>query len=249
MKNTVSFLIIFLFGFYGVYLDLVDKLSFYISPRYFTLTVIGAYICVFVGISGIIYTLESSKFKLKELKLEESEIKNTLRFLFSNVFLFAVLAIGLLIPPQSLSARMAANRSGQINNLLIKVEEESIIETFAKSDEEYNLEDWIKSLNINPDLKQYEGRKVNVTGFVFHDKKAMPENEFLAARFVIRCCAVDATPAGLFVKTNWKEEFKVDDWVKVKGVFTIEKFEGRDKLIIIPESIEKTSEPNSPYIL
>ncbi len=148
--------------------------------------------------------------------------------------------------PKSLSSITAYQRESDFNTVSLQGSS-SVVQTFSNTDN-YDLGDWITSLNYNPDLSFYKGKNVNVKGFIFK-KDSLGSNIFLVSRFVITCCAVDARPVGMpVISGNWDKEFKVDDWVLVHGKFDIQNIEGKDQLVIIADNLEKIDEPNNPYI-
>ncbi|MCM8773101.1 MAG: TIGR03943 family protein [Candidatus Omnitrophica bacterium] len=84
-------------------------------------------------------------------------------------------------------------------------------------------------------------RDISVEGMVY---KGEGKEKFTLIRFLITCCAADATPLGIEVKYENIEELKNEEWVKVKGKVKIED----GKIIIYAENIEKINPPSDPYL-
>ena len=53
---------------------------------------------------------------------------------------------------------------------------------------------WIEELYGN--LSKYEGKKIEVVGFVFKDKE-FGQSNFVPARLTMNCCAADMQPVGI----------------------------------------------------
>ena len=163
------------------------------------------------------------------------------------IIVLIVVISGIILPSQALSSNVAAQRSDNLNAVTVN-SARSISDNFNTSSKNYNIGDWIASMNFNPDPNFYKGKDVEVIGFIFTSKVIDPNTQFFVGRFVIRCCAADATPVGLKVDYNWQDQFKSGDWVKVTGKFAVTNKDGYDDLYIEPTNVEKTSVPDKPYI-
>lgn len=95
-------------------------------------------------------------------------------------------------------------------------------QTITVSDSEFSP--WMTELYTNPD--QYNGWKIKMTGFVFHDSKQMKANEFVPARLMMSCCVADLTPVGLLCQYDKTAGLKADDWVTVEGTLHYEDYDG-----------------------
>lgn len=242
MSKLISFIIILLFGVYTFILSVTNGLGFYIHPRYYEFSQFGTYVCLFVGTAGIIYALKT--FKFSKAKKELFNIKTYIPF---TIF-FIILVIGFALPPTTLSSRAASNRSS--GDTLVGSRDslnESIFDVFTKTDTSFTISDWVKEFAVNRNLPSYEGRNVDVTGFIYRDDSLL-ENEFVVGRFVIRCCIVDATPVGVTVLADDFANYKDDEWVRLQGEFIIEERDGAEVLRIIPSDITIVEQPDSPYI-
>lgn len=160
--------------------------------------------------------------------------------------LFLVIGLGVILPSSQISSATADQRIGNFNSVNLGSQGETI-NNFNSNTKNYDIGDWIISLSYNPELDNYVGKEVDVSGFIF-SPQYLPENTFLVSRFVIRCCAADATPVGLNVEYEWDNEFKTDEWVRVIGKFEKRNINGKEDLIIILEKIERIDIPERPYI-
>ncbi len=180
------------------------------------------------------------------IKPAEQNTGEATKINFGLIGLVVTLSFAFILPAKSLSSATASQRSIDFNSLNLSPDF-NITSNFNSDTKNYSIGDWINSMNINPDYDFYNGKDVSVVGFIYTPTN-YPNNYFLISRFAITCCAVDARPIGLKVRYNINSKFKQDDWVKVTGKFTIEINNNQKELVVIPEGIESTYQPNNPYI-
>lgn len=107
--------------------------------------------------------------------------------------------------------------------------------------------------DISSNLNYYKGKKVEITGFVFKDK-SFEKNQFVIARMMMTCCAVDAQVVGLMAQYDSAEALNNSEWVKIEGRIdsTMFKESTSDKAeempLIIVEKIERNQKPGNQYI-
>lgn len=168
--------------------------------------------------------------------------------LLIEFLVFCFIALGFLLPAQSLSSQTASQRSTSLNTVTLNGEL-SATTLFSFDSDKYDVGDWIRRINADPNLSDYVGKEVNVTGFVFKPKD-YPADMFLASRFLVSCCAVDARPIGLPVRLQgWDAQYASDEWLNVSGKFELEEVNGEQVLVIVPvTNPEKTAQPARPYI-
>lgn len=168
--------------------------------------------------------------------------------LLIEFLVFGFILAGFVLPAQTLSSQAASQRATSLNTIAFSPEL-TATSLFSFDSDKYDIGDWVRRINADPNLGDYVDKKVNITGFVFKSDQ-LPSNMFLAARFIISCCAVDARPVGLPVKLEgWEKTFNTDEWVSVTGRFVIENINGSDVLIVVPdEAPQKIAMPTRPYI-
>ncbi|MDD3726245.1 MAG: TIGR03943 family protein [Candidatus Ratteibacteria bacterium] len=204
------------------------KLQAYINKRFFPFTILGLLILLMLFV-----------IKLKRFKKEEKEnitIQSSLSFI---VLLFPILLV-VVVRPGSLPG-LAAGKRG----ISQEFAGENVMEILKAQIE---MEGQYKKLNIKQILtlvknkpEEIDGKPVAVEGFVF---KQNVSEKFILVRFLITCCAADATPLGIEVLYSNTGELKQDIWVKVYGQCRIE--EG--KPVIIAEEIKETQQPTDVYL-
>ena len=103
-------------------------------------------------------------------------------------------------------------------------------------------------LDLVSDPEDFEGTDTTLVGIVHRDKR-LPHDAFYCYRLVMVCCAADATPAGVIVKSSETPKLKKGTWVKVHGKVTFTTFEGSDYPAISADNVEKTNPPKNPFLL
>src|SRR4029453_3907315 len=97
-----------------------------------------------------------------------------------------------------------------------------------------------------PDAGARAGKPVRITGFVHRDDR-LPREWFLVARFVVKCCAVDAQPVGLPVRVDG-EIPESGGWVWVEGVGGVGEGRGDPRAVIGAIAVVPVARPDQPYL-
>jgi uncharacterized repeat protein (TIGR03943 family) len=84
--------------------------------------------------------------------------------------------------------------------------------------------------------ERYRTQEVTVEGTVYRDEN-VPPGYFLMYRFLIFCCAADALPVWVVVRTPQSTELATDNWVQVKGRFAFETINNQRIPVIAAESV------------
>ena len=85
------------------------------------------------------------------------------------------------------------------------------------------------------------GMEVSTEGLVF---KNGPSSGFTLVRFLMFCCAADATPLGIPVVWEKSADFKQDAWVRVNGKLVF----GPDGVKLTVEEVTVLPAPSDPYL-
>ena len=137
------------------------------------------------------------------------------------------------------------NQAGQSESSWNLQPRKSLLEGDTIVMEEKNFATWLQELYSFPG--DYEGKKIEVTGFVFKDKD-FEENEFVTARFIMSCCTADAQVVGLMSRFSGAAEYKKDTWLKVRGKVTKIEYKGEVMPCIEVESVVSVPKPKNEYI-
>ncbi len=79
-------------------------------------------------------------------------------------------------------------------------------------------------LDLVRDLKTYHGREIITSGSVYRDS-SIPDGYFMLFQFVITCCAADAQPVWVLVKTSQSSTLENESWVEAEGRLVFEQYQ------------------------
>jgi uncharacterized repeat protein (TIGR03943 family) len=95
--------------------------------------------------------------------------------------------------------------------------------------------------------KNFIGKKMEISGFVYHEDDMKP-NQFVVARFSVSCCSADASPFGVMIETSKANLFPKDTWVNVTGVIGTTTYAGNDIMKLDATKVEKIPAAKDPYV-
>jgi putative membrane protein len=78
----------------------------------------------------------------------------------------------------------------------------------------------VSLLHLLIDMQRYEGRRVSAIGMVHRDARTSQystADHFVLFRFVVACCAADASPVGAMVRVADAELYEANTWVRITG--------------------------------
>ncbi len=104
---------------------------------------------------------------------------------------------------------------------------------------------WLQEINYN--MEKYEGREIEITGFVFKSKE-FSNNEFVPARLMMSCCTADLQPVGLLCRYDGAAALVQDNWLKVTGVIREAEYNGQKTPAIIASKVEEAKKPDNEYV-
>ncbi|MDR1961568.1 MAG: TIGR03943 family protein, partial [Gracilibacteraceae bacterium] len=99
---------------------------------------------------------------------------------------------------------------------------------------------WLNEIAAN--LDKYEGWQIYITGFVLKDPEVFLENEFMAARLGMTCCAADLVPYGLICHYEGTPALAADTWVTVEGLIHAGEYDGWPEPQVIVTGIAAAEE-------
>lgn len=236
------------------WLAVTDRLGLYIHPRYFWFTVIMA------AIGAVLVVAAFAFAPLPEPREDEHEHEHEpehetaapsaragkLRAALTVMILVGAAFALLVLPPATLTSATAAQRSINSSGATLDQGGPALV---GGDTSQFTVKDWALLLRQSPDASTFAGETVDVTGFVTASPDD-PENVFYVARFVVTCCAVDAQPVGVPVYLpGWAEQFAPDEWVAASGVIIPNPGStGADRLLLDPEELTVTEQPDQPYV-
>lgn len=102
-------------------------------------------------------------------------------------------------------------------------------------------------LQIMENIDAWKGQRVVAEGMVYRNEK-IPDRHIVVYRFLMTCCAADASPLSILVETDNPDDFEEDEWVSVEGLLSIETFDGLDTPHINADSIIPIDPPKDKYL-
>ena len=235
------------------WLAATDRLGLYIHPRYFWFTVIMA------AIGAVLVVAAFAVAPLPEPREEEhehdehvhAEEPSSTRAGAIGAALAATIIVGaafalLVLPPATLTSATAAQRSINSSGATLDQDAPALV---GGDTSQFTVKDWALLLRQSPDASAFADKTVDVTGFVTASPDD-PDNVFYVARFVVTCCAVDAQPVGVPVYLpGWAERFSPDQWVTASGpIVPNPGSPSTEALLLAPDEISVTDQPDQPYV-
>ncbi|HVN55581.1 MAG TPA: TIGR03943 family protein [Anaerolineaceae bacterium] len=216
------------------------KLAFYISSRFFPLTLIS--LAALGGMAGVgLWRFFRSRAPLeKQPGLERSTISPA-----TILILLVPLLLGVFVPARPLTAASVSNRGMSVSAPVSLGSQTN--KTLDVAPDDRTVLDWIKVFNYEKDLARYIGQQANVIGFVYHDTR-LNRQQFMVGRFAITCCVADAFAIGMAV--DWQDSIKLADntWVAVKGPVDELTLDDQKVPLIHAQSVTPVDAPEEPYL-
>lgn len=217
------------------------QLSYYINLRFVPLTIFGM---IFLAL--LAQTLFSENRRSRQPGKQEDVHDHEHDHAPSNLWFMVVpLAIGLLIPARPLDSSAFATKG--FNTTGPMVSSDSAAKLFETESQDRNVLDWVKISYYENDITSYLDQQASVIGFVYRDDQ-LNENQFYVSRFIISCCAADASSIGMIVNWDDAKTLKQDSWVLVKGSISSTILKDQTLLAIDAESIQDVPVPEQPYL-
>jgi putative membrane protein len=95
--------------------------------------------------------------------------------------------------------------------------------------------------------ENFIGKKIEISGFVYHEDD-MKANQFVVARFSVSCCSADAAPFGVMIESDDANLYTKDTWVNITGVIGKTTYLKNDIMKINATKIEKIPAAKDPYV-
>lgn len=244
--SLATYFAVLLFNVYTLSLYFTEQLTLYIHPRYILFTV--AFNALSLLACGVGFVLTAWRMGSDMAVVNRIPWHPSLTVLVAGLVLVAAFAL----PARTLSSQTAEQRSANFNSFQTGAPGSGTpggtLALFGADTGRLTIADWVSAFNLRSTPDSYVGKEVDVVGFVFHPD-GTPEDVFYVSRFSVTCCAVDARPLGLPVYSpGWREEFQEDSWVHVTGSFSETEEEIAEPVIVTPESVEPTEQPETPYV-
>jgi putative membrane protein len=177
---------------------------------------------------------------------------------YGYVMFIIPLLLGFFLNPKGLDAYAVQNRgisvfqkgnTASVANSIKSQEEIKVVDGEIAIDNKNYLQVMNK---LYDDVNKYKGKKITIKGFVYRDKEFVEDN-FVAARMKLSCCAADAEVIGFMCKFSGSNKLNKDQWVQVTGTIEVGSLNAKNgQRIIIPlikvEKLMNIEEPVNKYI-
>ena len=237
-----------------VWLALTDRLGLYIHPRYSVFTVVMALIAAVLVTAAFAMTpvgdddgahdhdADANGDRTGDGRPRGRPRVDELRGVIAGTIVLGAI-VALLVLPSATATQRSINSGGST------LAGDTAPALVGGDTSQFTVKDWALLLRQNPDADYFSGKTIEVTGFVTASPED-PENVFYVSRFVVTCCAVDAQPVGVPVHfPGWEDRFAADQWVTATGAFVSNPGSpSAETLLLEPDDLEPTEEPDQPYV-
>lgn len=100
---------------------------------------------------------------------------------------------------------------------------------------------------ISSDIDKFQGRKVNLYGFVYKED-GFTENQLVVSRFLVTHCIADAGIIGFLSEFPDAAKIEKDTWIKIEGVIESGSYLDNPIPVIKVSNWEEIKEPEVPYL-
>jgi len=219
-----------------------NQLSWYINPRFITLTYIGI---LFLGV--LVYRLVMEmKGSFAPDEHDEHDHDHTPN-LVNLLIMLIPLVVGILIPARPLGSATVSAKGLNNSSPLISSQAESL--QLVVASEKRDILGWVTLFDMEDNVDPFMGEQASVIGFVYFDER-LPNGQFFVSRIILSCCAADGYAVGMLVDWPQAATLEKDTWVRVTG--PVEKGYIADEPLAIPliraEIVEIVPQPDQPYL-
>jgi uncharacterized repeat protein (TIGR03943 family) len=201
------------------------RLGAYIHPRFFTFTALLCFVGLLLIIASYLQPSESTT---------SHNHKNTH---WRTTFYLLVAIATAMMPPLSLSSSSVINRGS---------------DTYAAASpkltaryDQFSIKEWSGLLSQTNDSLSFVGKPIAFEGFV--SRLPSDEKPGLISRFGVTCCAIDAQPISLPIRSELLSGTAVNQWLRIKGVW--QRDNTSDKGIVMQLSeVTQIEQPKEPYV-
>lgn len=245
MNRILPFVIIFLFGLYGIKLFIFHQLEFYVNQSNIWYISLGSIVCFIIGVLGFI--LNANKLvhtKNGQRTYSHITIIQALPF----IPLVCALSLGFFLAPRPIASVNFTNIQPITPQLVGNgLNNEDISVILGYNTAKYQFQQWYDAEEISQNDQYFNGKPVDLIGQVYDQT----QTSFYLARLYIWCCTVDARPFGFTVvyplAKGSQIPFHNGDWVEVIGAFEQNNHYSQ-KLFIVPFEIKYVPSPTNPYV-
>ncbi|KQO60016.1 TIGR03943 family putative permease subunit [Curtobacterium sp. Leaf261] len=235
-----------------VWLGTSGHLDLYINPRYSVFTLVLALVGVVASVAGLVAVARPRGHEHEHEHEPRRGSSGRVLARRSATTVGAVVSVAivvamLVLPPTTLSARTAEQRSvdtGSLTTATGASDSVALLGNGSLDTSHFGVKDWAAVIRETTDTSSLVGKRVTLTGFVV---PSAGSGSFTVTRFVISCCAVDAQPVGVGVTTDASVP-DADRWVRVTGALAANPDTASSaRLVLRAASVTPVARPSDPY--
>jgi putative membrane protein len=237
-----------LFGFISLltWLIMTDQLSLYINPNFSILVQLSCFLLLPMLSIQVLDVLVPAR------SITEHHVHTPRRY-WTYIPFLAILILAFALPDNTLNANLVTTRglNSQLNTVVTSQQDlpRPLAAEFSQMSAipvtDLNYTEAVSEMTTFP--KEYLGKKVTMTGFVFRSP-GLKSNQLSLVRYVIVCCTSDTLPYGLMCEVPDAQKYPEGSWLTIEGVLQMSTFEDRDVPAIKVTSAKSIDKPKNPYI-
>lgn len=228
------------------WLDVTKQLPLYINPKFIVLTQISYILLIPMFVIQIIDTL------LPVTTFSEQHCPNHSVFWKYTPF-FIILVLAFAVPENTLNANLVSSKGLNSQSTIAANSVQDMARPLAPA---FNQMEKIKITNLNfteamcelnnfP--KDYIGKKVTMTGFVFRSP-GLASNQISLVRYVVMCCTSDSLPYGVMCEGMETKNYPDGTWLSIEGIVQMSTYDDKEVAAIKIMSLQQIEEPKDPYV-
>jgi len=234
------------------------RLVYFVNPAYVAFTIVMGVIALAFCVAWAVVLIRRERPRGRHGQVHDHELEDDAapRGVPARIGAAVAGLIGLgmvvgmiVLPPATLSSATAIQRDVAAATVTGGADLGSARKASTAVFARFTVRDWASLLAQTSDPSFYDGKPVDLTGFVSPDPSGS-DDVFYLSRFVVTCCAVDAQPVGVPVyQPGWQGTLKANQWVRVTGGFTANQSTDSDAPIALtPTRLIRTDVPTQPYL-
>lgn len=157
------------------------------------------------------------------------------------------LALGLLVPARPLGAGALDRKGVNTTGGSLPAGGAGAAVPLQIAPEARTILDWVRAFNYAEAPASFDGQTADVIGFVYHNPD-LGAGQFMVSRFIVTCCAADASGVALLVAWPQAADLAENSWVRVRGPVQAAQLDGRPIPLIQAAAVEPTAQPEHPYM-
>lgn len=230
MDKILIFIALLLVNIHVIQLYLSGNLTLYSHPRF---GLFAVFMSTIATLLLLVLAITNRSFGLRK------HLRQRPSFLSVICILFCIVAITL--PPRPLSPQSVIQREKSENGAYqVSCKEASNIKSSSAL-----IASWSRILSAcKEDPLIHDGKSLTLTGFVHHNTNS---HSLKIARYLMSCCAVDATPNSLEMTSSEIVSLPKGQWVTINATIKSKYIDGKQQNYIEIQKIKTIKEPEQPY--